>query len=1077
MNTVDLLNMYYSEPSNKETIISLKTKLKNMKIVLNIKDYEKIKKGDLIKLFENIKYYINNPTISETIKLNDNQLAIINADVNKHTVILACAGSGKTTTILYRIKYLLSYHCLPENILLLTFNKDAQLNLIEKINTLFGFPIKISIMTIDSFCYKIKKNYGYCLNNDYTSDINEQISLSELCIFGYDILRQFGREICQKYKYVFFDEYQDTNYYQAEILKIFAQNNAIITVIGDDQQNIYSFRGTNNEYILNFREYYPNSQTFSLDVNYRSTQGIVNLANKVLEFNQHKLPKLMLSNNNILTKPKLIGFKNQVNISSYVIKFITDKIQIEQCDYNNFAVLARDSATLKIYETLFTKHNLPFIICLDDKINESQKITIQGDKIIVTTIHGAKGLEWKYVFIDGLIQEMFPFIDSNNSIPVDVQIEENRRLFYVAVTRAKKELNLLYNTSKGKLSQFVIESQDFVDIPDNLKIFSQNDNNRIIAKSLTYSVTEIIKGFQVDHLAYLRLNNYFNIKVIETSMINGFTSNIDFNSANFKYLYSSGYDGDFGEYCDRYVTRGIMKHKHNIYDSDTEGLLQAILLDNSQWTVVIKYKLNKLMANFNVPLLSHNEVPNLDKLEFLIFDLIHKSASYIQQEDIPIIKEIILIISQHIKNNKNINKIVLKSQVDLTSEYLKNLKNAYNKFCDLKYDNNEIKKEIYYVSLSRNIVNDRNRLIFNDIFDLIDKLSFENKLYVNMDYVISDLNNKDIQCKMNVEYITKSDNVPLISGEIDLVEVDTIHNKNTIIDIKTSNSATFKFEWYLQLLSYYALCKIEISSLAIINVMDCKRYDIEFGMEFGELNKEKFIEFIVDYVILKKNIFCQNKGNPISHIHTNNQIIKYDYQQNNLGNYKIIFDTETSTFYGDLLQLAYVIVDQHNIIIEKKNYYIKDRISSVDGYAVHGISHDVLNKGNNINEVLIIFLNDLTNTNTLVGHNIAYDLSIIYKELLYSNIQLYDANKKIISFPNVLSSINTADTSKLSREQIKDIQSHTLNSVYKYFFNNDIINSHDAQSDVNATYEIYKKLTENNNNTNKTNSILSYISC
>jgi len=101
----------------------------------------------------------------------------------------------------------------------------------------------------------------------------------------------------QKFHYILVDEYQDTNFAQYLIVKKLAANNENICVVGDDAQSIYGFRGANIQNILNFKQDYPDHKVFKLEQNYRSTQIIVNAANKIIENNKHQISKQIWTEN------------------------------------------------------------------------------------------------------------------------------------------------------------------------------------------------------------------------------------------------------------------------------------------------------------------------------------------------------------------------------------------------------------------------------------------------------------------------------------------------------------------------------------------------------------------------------------------------------------------------------------------------------------------------------------------------------------------------------------------------------------------------------------------------------------
>lgn len=108
-----------------------------------------------------------------------------------------------------------------------------------------------------------------------------------------------------KFQYILVDEYQDTNFSQYIIVKALAAKFENICVVGDDAQSIYSFRGANIQNILNFKKDYPDTTTFKLEQNYRSTKNIVNAANSLIAKNVEQLKKSVWTENTEGNKIKL----------------------------------------------------------------------------------------------------------------------------------------------------------------------------------------------------------------------------------------------------------------------------------------------------------------------------------------------------------------------------------------------------------------------------------------------------------------------------------------------------------------------------------------------------------------------------------------------------------------------------------------------------------------------------------------------------------------------------------------------------------------------------------------------------
>src|SRR4030095_2795472 len=98
------------------------------------------------------------------------------------------------------------------------------------------------------------------------------------------------------FHYILVDEFQDTNYLQYAIIKLLAHyegSKQNICIVGDDAQSIYSFRGATIENILQFEHDFPGVTTYKLEQNYRSTEHIVQAANKVIQNNQKQIPKVI----------------------------------------------------------------------------------------------------------------------------------------------------------------------------------------------------------------------------------------------------------------------------------------------------------------------------------------------------------------------------------------------------------------------------------------------------------------------------------------------------------------------------------------------------------------------------------------------------------------------------------------------------------------------------------------------------------------------------------------------------------------------------------------------------------------
>jgi len=173
-------------------------------------------------------------------------------------------------------------------------------------------------------------------------------------------------ETLQKYqhlfRYILVDEYQDTNYSQYLIVKKLAELHHNLSVVGDDAQSIYSFRGARIENILNFKNDYPDYKVYKLEQNYRSTQTIVNAANSIIAKNKNQLQKTVYSENDSGAKIKVLNALNDQEEGFLVVNEIFQKRMAVNDSYADFAILYRTNAQSRVFEEVLRKRNIPYKI-------------------------------------------------------------------------------------------------------------------------------------------------------------------------------------------------------------------------------------------------------------------------------------------------------------------------------------------------------------------------------------------------------------------------------------------------------------------------------------------------------------------------------------------------------------------------------------------------------------------------------------------------------------------------------------------------------------------------------------------
>lgn len=173
-----------------------------------------------------------------------------------------------------------------------------------------------------------------------------------------DILRHYQ----EYFRYVLVDEYQDTNFAQHVIVSQLCSESHQLTVVGDDAQSIYSFRGANIHNILNLKKAYPELEIFKLEQNYRSTQNIINAANSLIEKNTEQIPKQVFSKNAVGSPIEVVKSYSDFEEGYLVANRISQLKMKTRDSYEDFAILYRTNAQSRVLEESLRKRNIPYRI-------------------------------------------------------------------------------------------------------------------------------------------------------------------------------------------------------------------------------------------------------------------------------------------------------------------------------------------------------------------------------------------------------------------------------------------------------------------------------------------------------------------------------------------------------------------------------------------------------------------------------------------------------------------------------------------------------------------------------------------
>lgn len=185
-----------------------------------------------------------------------------------------------------------------------------------------------------------------------------------------DVLEYYSN----KFEYVLVDEYQDTNKAQFTLISILAARHGNITVVGDNDQGIYSFRGADITNILNFEKDFPGTKIIKLEQNYRCTQNILDAANSVIKNNETKYEKKLWTENGKGEMITIYRGTDEYDEANFIVENINKLRREEYMTYNDFAILYRMNSQSRSIEDIFRRENIPYKIIGGLKFYERKEI-------------------------------------------------------------------------------------------------------------------------------------------------------------------------------------------------------------------------------------------------------------------------------------------------------------------------------------------------------------------------------------------------------------------------------------------------------------------------------------------------------------------------------------------------------------------------------------------------------------------------------------------------------------------------------------------------------------------------------
>lgn len=297
---------------------------------------------------------------------------------------------------------------------------------------------------------------------------------SDMLYYGYLYIDRVS-ESTTDFEYIIIDEYQDISRNRYELAKRTAdKNNAKVFAVGDDWQSIYAFSGSRIEYFYNFEKYFPGAKLFKINKTYRNSQELINYSGTFIMKNENQIKKDLKSDKNTLNPIVFATY----NTEGFVYK--EDK-QIIERDLLKRIILRIHKVNPEHKILILGRTNALVNSLFDDKELKDDldtKVTFRSYpdiEIEAMTMHKSKGLTFDQVIVIGLNRH-FPIdrrglywledLFDNALYDEDYAFAEERRLFYVALTRTRNHVFLLTNHNRNERSPFLDELYQIVNKED-----------------------------------------------------------------------------------------------------------------------------------------------------------------------------------------------------------------------------------------------------------------------------------------------------------------------------------------------------------------------------------------------------------------------------------------------------------------------------------------------------------------------------------------------------------------------------------------------------------------------------------
>lgn len=170
-------------------------------------------------------------------------------------------------------------------------------------------------------------------------------------------------KLCQnQYDYILVDEFQDINRVQYNAIKLISKKHNNFFAVGDDDQSIYKFRGSNPEFLLNFKKEFNDAQIVTLNVNYRSTDSIIKLSNVIIRNNKKRFKKEITGTHKVGVNPKHINVSDVKNEARFISEKILELTEKNNIEFEEIAIIFRNNLQSRAIVSALMDRNIPFVL-------------------------------------------------------------------------------------------------------------------------------------------------------------------------------------------------------------------------------------------------------------------------------------------------------------------------------------------------------------------------------------------------------------------------------------------------------------------------------------------------------------------------------------------------------------------------------------------------------------------------------------------------------------------------------------------------------------------------------------------